>query len=35
MQHLKENLEIFDFKLSPEEMQAIAQLERHDKHDWY
>lgn len=35
VQHLKENLEIFDFKLSPEEMQVIARLERHDKHDWY
>ena len=35
VQHLKENLEIFDFKLSPEEIQAIARLERRDKHDWY
>lgn len=35
MPHLKENLEIFDFKLSAEEMQSIARLERHDKHDWY
>lgn len=33
--HLKENLEVFDFELSPEQMAAIAALDCHDKHDWY
>ena len=33
--HLKENLEVFDFELSPEQMAAIAALDCHEKHDWY
>lgn len=33
--HIRENLDIFDFSLSNEEMQKIAQLNRNEKHDWY
>ena len=33
--HMKENLNIFDFSLSKEEMEKIASLERKEKHDWY
>lgn len=33
--HIRENLDIFDFFLSDEEMQEIAQLTRNEKHDWY
>ncbi|MBO4311631.1 MAG: aldo/keto reductase [Desulfovibrionaceae bacterium] len=33
--HIKENLDIFDFKLSDEEMKAISRLDRNEKHDWY
>lgn len=33
--HQKENISIFDFELSPEEMTAINALERREKHDWY
>lgn len=33
--HIRENLAIFDFALSDEEMAAINALDRHEKHDWY
>lgn len=33
--HQKENISIFDFELTPEEMTAIDALERREKHDWY
>ena len=33
--HIKENIDIFDFELTAEEMQKIAALERNEKHDWY
>ena len=33
--HIKENIDIFDFELTDEEMQKIASLERNEKHDWY
>ncbi len=33
--HQKENISIFDFELTPEEMTAIDALERQEKHDWY
>lgn len=33
--HIRENLDIFNFSLSDEEMQEIAQLNRNEKHDWY
>ncbi|MDE5910999.1 MAG: aldo/keto reductase [Clostridia bacterium] len=33
--HILENISIFDFELSDSEMDAIAALERNEKHDWY
>lgn len=33
--HMKENISIFDFELSPEEMKQIESLNRNEKHDWY
>lgn len=33
--HMKENISIFDFKLSDAEMAEIASLNRDEKHDWY
>lgn len=33
--HQKENISIFDFELTPEEMGRIHALERREKHDWY
>lgn len=33
--HQKENMEIFDFELSNEEMNKISNLNRDEKHDWY
>lgn len=33
--HIKENIDIFDFELTNEEMQKIASLERNRKHGWY
>ena len=32
--HIRENLDIFDFSLSDENMAAINALDRHEKHDW-
>lgn len=33
--HMKENISIFDFELTDEEMAQIAALDRNEKHDWY
>lgn len=33
--HMQENINIFDFELSSEEMAKINSLDRHEKHDWY
>ena len=33
--HIKENLDLFDFELSGEEMEQIKSLNRDEKHDWY
>ena len=33
--HIKENLDLFGFKLSDEEMERINALDRNEKHDWY
>ena len=32
---IKENLELFDFELTDEEMGYINALDRGEKHDWY
>lgn len=34
-EHIKENLDLFGFKLSEEEMEQITALDRGEKHDWY
>lgn len=34
-EHIRENLDIFDFELSEEEMGRINALDRNEKHDWY
>ena len=33
--HIIENTEIYDFELSDEDMNKIAELNRDEKHDWY
>ncbi|MDE6758734.1 MAG: aldo/keto reductase [Clostridia bacterium] len=33
--HILENISIFDFELTEAEMNAIAALDRNEKHDWY
>ena len=33
--HIKENMELFDFELTSEEMDLINALDRNEKHDWY
>lgn len=33
--HIKENISVFGFELSESEMDAIAALDRNEKHDWY
>jgi diketogulonate reductase-like aldo/keto reductase len=33
--HIRENLDLFGFELTGEEMEAIAALDRGEKHDWY
>lgn len=33
--HILENISIFDFELTDEEMREIEALDRHEKHDWY
>ena len=34
-EHIKENLDLFGFSLTDEEMAAISNLDRNEKHDWY
>ena len=34
-EHIKENLDLFDFELTEEEMKQINALDRGEKHDWY
>ena len=33
--HIAENLDIFNFELTADEMNAIKKLDRNEKHDWY
>ena len=33
--HIEENISIFDFSLTDDEMAQIAALNRNEKHDWY
>ena len=33
--HIAENLDVFNFELTAEEMNAIKNLDRNEKHDWY
>lgn len=33
--HIKENLDIFGFELTTEEMECIAALDKGEKHEWY
>ena len=33
--HIQENVELFDFELTEEEMERINALDRGEKHDWY
>lgn len=33
--HIRENISIFDFVLTDEEMESIATLNKNEKHDWY
>lgn len=33
--HIRENISVFDFELTNEEMAAINALDRGEKHDWY
>jgi diketogulonate reductase-like aldo/keto reductase len=33
--HIKENISLFDFELTDEEMNQINALDRNEKHDWY
>ena len=34
-EHIKENLDLFDFSLTDEDMEQINALDRGEKHDWY
>lgn len=34
-EHIKENLDLFDFSLTKEELEQINALDRNEKHDWY
>ena len=34
-EHVKENLNLFNFVLSNKEMAQINSLDRNEKHDWY
>ncbi|MBR4577307.1 MAG: aldo/keto reductase [Clostridia bacterium] len=33
--HIRENLDLFGFELTPAEMEQITALDRGEKHDWY
>lgn len=33
--HILENISVFNFELTDEEMSKIAALDRNEKHDWY
>ena len=33
--HIKENLDLFGFELTEDEMEQISMLDRGEKHDWY
>lgn len=33
--HIRENADIFDFLLTPEDLAAVEKLDRGEKHDWY
>lgn len=33
--HIQENISVFDFELTDEEMAVINALDRNEKHDWY
>ncbi len=33
--HIKENLDLFGFELTEDEMEQISELDRGEKHDWY
>ena len=33
--HIRENLDLFGFSLTEEEMEQIRSLDRGEKHDWY
>ncbi|MCD7750301.1 MAG: aldo/keto reductase [Lachnospiraceae bacterium] len=34
-EHIRENLDLYDFELSGEEMELINALDKGEKHDWY
>ncbi|MCD7723604.1 MAG: aldo/keto reductase [Clostridiales bacterium] len=34
-EHIRENLDLFGFELTAEEMEQINALDRNEKHDWY
>lgn len=34
-EHIKENLDLFDFQLTDKEMEDINALDKNEKHDWY
>ena len=34
-EHIRENLDLFGFELTDDEMEQIRQLDRNEKHDWY
>ena len=34
-EHIRENLDLFGFELTDDEMEQIRQLDRNEKHNWY
>ena len=34
-EHIRENISVFDFELTAEEMDRIAMLNKNEKHEWY
>ena len=34
-EHIRENLDVFDFELTEEEISRINALNRDEKHEWY